>query len=111
MSCMNCNRETVGTDVFCEQCQQAMEPFPVPKGTPIVIPQRIPPSAPKKQPTRRYASSDEQSAIAQRRIRRLAGGLIITSILCILAILALTYVVLFGVPDFLSNLTAPTLIT
>jgi hypothetical protein len=66
---MNCNRETAGTNVFCEHCQQAMEGFPVPKGTPVIIPNTPSPAASRKQSTHLYASADEQLNITRRTVR------------------------------------------
>ena len=102
MNCMNCNRETVGSNVFCEDCQKAMEGFPVPKGTPVTIPRTPSPTAPKRQTTHLYASTDEQLKISQRTVRRLARSLFFTSILLVLAVAALAYIVIFGLPAFLA---------
>lgn len=102
MNCMNCNRETVGTNVFCEYCQQAMEGFPVPKGTPVIIPNTPSPTASRKQPTHLYASADEQLNITRRTVRFLARSLIFTSVLLILAVAALAYIAIFGLPAFLT---------
>ena len=102
MNCMNCNRETVGTNVFCEHCQQAMEGFPVPKGTPVIIPNTPSPAASRKQSTHLYASADEQLNIARRTVRFLARSLIFTSVLLILAVAVLAYIAIFGLPAFLA---------
>jgi hypothetical protein len=99
---MNCNRETVGTNVFCEHCQQAMEGFPVPKGTPVIIPNTPSPAASRKQSTHLYASADEQLNITKRTVRFLARSLIFTSVLLILAVAALAYIAIFGLPAFLA---------
>jgi hypothetical protein len=99
---MNCNRETVGTNVFCEHCQQAMEGFPVPKGTPVIIPNTPSPAASRKQSTHLYASADEQLNITRRTVRFLARSLIFTSVLLILAVAALAYIAIFGLPAFLA---------
>ena len=110
MSCMNCNKETSGTNVFCEECLQAMEAYPVEKGTPIVIPPLSSPAVSKKQPSHRYASADDQMAAARRRTRRLARWLIFVSMLLMLAVFALVYILMFGVPDFIFGLAAPVFI-
>ena len=102
MSCMNCNRETTGTNVFCEECQQAMEGFPVPKSTPVTIPIAPSPAAPKKQVTHMYAFADAQLETSDRNVRRLFRCLIVTSILLLLAVAALAYIVIFGLPPFLA---------
>lgn len=101
MSCLNCNRETSGTDVFCDECKKVMEAYPVQKGTPVTIPVQPSPVVPKKQTTRLFASVDEQLAAAYRTNRRLAICLITLSLLLILAAAALSYISLFGMPAFL----------
>ena len=103
MNCMNCNRETEGTNVFCDQCQQEMVDYPIPKGTPVTIPITPSPVAtPKKQTTHLYASADEQLNASKRLVRRLTRDLIFTSILLILAVAALAYIIIFGLPPFLA---------
>lgn len=102
MNCMNCNRETAGTNVFCEHCQQAMEGFPVSKGTPVIIPNTPSPAASRKQSTHLYASADEQLNITRRTVRFLARSLIFTSVLLIIAVAALAYIAIFGLPAFLT---------
>ncbi len=101
MSCLNCNRETTGTNVFCEQCQQAMEEYPVQKGTPVTIPVQPSPIVPKRQVSHRFASAEEQLDAAQRITRRLAIALIFSSLLLLAAAGAIVYLALFGMPDFL----------
>lgn len=101
MNCLNCNRETIGTDVFCEECKQAMEAYPVPKGTPVVIPMQPSPVSFKKQALPRFVSAEDQLSVAQRTVRRLAFAIIALSLLLIFAAV-LVYVCLFGVPNFLS---------
>ena len=101
MSCLNCNRETTGTNVFCEQCQQAMVDFPVPKGTPVTILIQPTPVVSKKQTSHRFASAEDQLAAAHRTSRCLAVGLILSSILLLAAAAAIVYLALYGMPDFL----------
>ena len=102
MSCMNCNRETTGTNVFCEECQQAMEGFPIPKGTPVTIPVAPSPVAPKKQMTHMYAIAVEQLNASDRIVRRLFRSLIFVSLVALLAVAALAYIIIFGLPPFLT---------
>ena len=48
MRCLNCNSETADEQVFCDRCLEAMEGYPVAKGTPVIIPaQPSPVAAPK----------------------------------------------------------------
>lgn len=106
MSCLNCNKETTGTDVFCAQCQAAMEDYPIPRGTPVTIPVQPSPVASKKQVAHHFASAEDQLIVAQRTARRLAFSLIFVSILLILAAGALVYLSIFGVPNFLLHASA-----
>ena len=101
MSCLNCNKETAGTDVFCTQCQAAMEDYPIPRGTPVTIPVQPSPVTVKKQVAHHFASTEDQLIVAQRTTRRLAFSLILVSILLILAAGALVYLSIFGMPKFL----------
>ena len=101
MSCLNCNKETAGTDVFCDECKQAMDAYPVPKGTPAVIPAQPSPVVSKKQVLSRFVSAEDNLAVAQRTVKRLAFVVIVLSLLLILAA-ALVCVSLFGLPEFLT---------
>ena len=66
MGCMKCGRDIVEGQVFCSECLEKMERYPVKPGTPVLLPDRRK-EAPKKAPTRRKLSSEEQI----RRLRRL----------------------------------------
>ncbi|MBQ3000490.1 MAG: hypothetical protein IJD63_01940 [Oscillospiraceae bacterium] len=99
MNCLNCNRETTGKAFFCEQCQQEMEGYPVPKGTPVVIPVQPSPVSPKKQSKHLFGSMEDQYLLSKRTARRLAFAFSITLLLLILAIGALVYLWMFGMPD------------
>ncbi len=102
MNCLNCNRETVGTDVFCDACKEVMEAYPVKKGTPVVIPVQPSPVVPKKQRLSRFASAEDQLAAAQRSVKRLSFVVILLSLLLIAAAV-LICVSTFGLPKFLST--------
>ena len=103
MSCLNCNRETDGKAVFCEQCLLEMEGYPVPKGTPVVIPaQPLPPSL-RKQSTHLFGSMEDQFLLSKRTARRLACAFSITLLLLLVAVGALVYLWMFGMPDNMPN--------
>ncbi len=40
MNCMKCGRTIAATQVFCEECQQDMEKYPVKPDTPVLLPPR-----------------------------------------------------------------------
>ena len=107
MSCLNCKKETTGTAVFCEACLQAMEAYPVEKGTPIVIPVQPSPVQVKKQSHERLGSLEENLSISRRTARRLAGILVIMSFVLLLLFVALVYIITYGVPDFLRDIRIP----
>ena len=93
LRCLNCNKETTGTQVFCEECLQAMEGYPVQKGTPVTIPVQPSPTATKKQlPTRWHAVEEDKLAAAQRTNRWLALALIVMSLLLTLSAVVLIYI-------------------
>lgn len=72
MRCLNCNSETVDEQVFCDRCLEAMEGYPVAKGTPAIIPvQPSPVAAPKKQITQLLGTVEEQLQAAKTTTRRL----------------------------------------
>ena len=99
MSCLNCNRETVGKAVFCEQCQQEMEAYPIPKGTPVVIPAQPSPIQPKKQSNHLFGSLEDQFLLSKRTARRLAFAFSFTLLLLVIAIGVLVYLWMYGMPD------------
>ncbi len=99
MNCLNCNRETEGKAVFCEQCQQEMEGYPIPQGTPVIIPVQPSPAPPKKQSNHLFGSMEDQFLLSKRTARRLAFAFSFTLLLLIIAIGALAYLWMFGMPD------------
>ena len=106
MSCLNCNRETVGKAVFCEQCQQEMEGYPIPKGTMVLIPSQPSPAPVKKQTGHLLGSLEDQFLLSKRVARRLAVAFGITLFLLVLTSATLGYVVMLGVPDFVTDALA-----
>lgn len=75
MRCLNCNSETADEQVFCDRCLEAMEGYPVAKGTPVIIPaQPSPVAAPKKQITQLLGTVEEQLQAAKTTTRRLRAA-------------------------------------
>ncbi len=66
MGCMKCGRDIVEGQTFCPSCLETMERYPVRSNTPVIIPNRRK-DAPKKAPSRRKLSQEEQI----RRLRKL----------------------------------------
>ena len=107
MSCLNCNKDTTGTAVFCDECLKEMEAYPVEKGTPAIIPVQPSPLAQKKQGRELFGSIEENLYVSRRTARRLAGALLIMTTLFLLSVAALVYVYIYGIPDFLNNIQLP----
>ncbi len=107
MSCLNCNKDTADTAVFCDECLQAMEAYPIEKGTPVIIPVQPSPASQKKQNRELLGSLEENLSITRRTARRLAGALALMVLLLFLLTAILVYVCIYGVPDFLRNIHLP----
>lgn len=68
MQCMKCGKETVHDQVFCLDCLAEMEAYPVPPGTPVIIPTR---AVRNPTPRNREPSHEEQLRRLRRNIQRL----------------------------------------
>ena len=82
MNCLKCGKETVSEQVFCPECLQEMEKYPVRPGTVVQLPsQRL--HNPKKNPKRRAVPLEDQVKQLKKRLRMmtilfiLAAGLAI----------------------------------
>ena len=82
MNCMKCGRETENEQVFCQDCLQVMEKFPVRPGTVVLLPRRREPSVIKKNIKRHVPSAEEQVKILRKRVLTLT----LLLIMCIVAI-------------------------
>ena len=67
MHCIECGKETKGSDVFCQDCLLVMQTQPVKPGTAVHIPVR---PASKKPASRTKALSPEEQATKLRRKMR-----------------------------------------
>lgn len=104
MGCLNCNKDTIGKAVFCEACQAEMEDYPIPKGTPVVIPAQPFPTAPKKQTSLLLGSLEEQVQVLTKRNRRLRVTLFVTLLLFLATAGALAYCLMFGIPEYVTDI-------
>ena len=81
MNCMKCGRETVDEQVFCTNCLEEMEKYPVRPGTVILLPRHKEearkPMVKKKAPP----SLEEQVKMLKKLVRRLAAILILLLLL------------------------------
>ena len=83
MGCMKCGQETVGQNVFCEQCLAVMKKYPVRPDAVVMLPRRREPSIVKKTPKRHIPTPEEQLKVLHKRLNILSVILLI----CIAAIL------------------------
>lgn len=77
MNCMKCGREIPAGQVFCKDCLQDMERFPVKPDTPVQLPVRPVLTTPKRPARFRRAPSTEEQILRQKKlIHRLIGAMI-----------------------------------
>ena len=83
MNCLKCGKEVDRSQVFCDDCLQVMDSYPVAPGTPIQILQRAPlTEKPSRRKSDRYADSIRS---LRRVIRWLCIALAaLTLIICVL---------------------------
>lgn len=83
MACLRCGREMATEGAFCQECQADMSRYPVPPGTPVILPKRRTASQPRRGGKRRSPSLEDQIKVLRRRVRVLAALvllLLITSV-------------------------------
>ena len=68
MYCLKCGRETQDDKIFCEECLQLAQIYPVKPGTPVQIPRQD--SAKKPTVQKRTISPEEQIENLRKRLRR-----------------------------------------
>ncbi len=68
MACMKCGRDTQSGQVFCENCLEVMEYYPVKPGTAVQLPKRRP--TPVRKPVKRRAPSAEEQIRSLKRVIR-----------------------------------------
>ncbi len=86
MGCLKCGAATEEHQVFCANCQDTMQAYPVKPGTVVTIPAR--PSAEKKSPSPKAFTAKEQIARLRSMIRWLVVIIAVLSVLlCLTAVL------------------------
>ena len=95
MVCMKCGREISGDQVFCQECLDVMEKYPVKPGTVVLLP-RVSQSQPKPHRRHPVIPPEEQIHILKKRVR----GLVLALVLAIAATVGLAYVT---VTDYLED--------
>lgn len=78
--CMKCGREVKPGQVFCDECLEEMEKYPVKPGVVVLLPHR-PAAVPKPSPKRRHPviSPEEQVVRLKQRVTRLTLALILAT--------------------------------
>ena len=86
MGCMKCGRDLEEGQIFCANCLEVMEKYPVKPGTPVHIPVRREDPPARRAPRRRMLPPEEQIRKLRRRNR----------VLFVISVLLLTATVLLG---------------
>ena len=82
MYCIKCGRETGENQVFCENCLQIMQQYPVKPGAVISLPRRNTPAQEKKAPVlHKEPSAADQLAQLRSMIRWLTAIIAVLSVL------------------------------
>ena len=78
MSCMKCGQKTEESRLFCQDCMEEMEKFPVDPNTIVRLPYRPKATVAKKKVLRRrFWSAEDQIDALRARIRFLTAALLI----------------------------------
>ena len=86
MQCMKCGRDLESGEVFCRECQEVMDKYPVKPGTVVQLPHRPEYNAVKKQVVRRkVVPLEEQVQLLKKLSRRLGTALIVTILIAAVA--------------------------
>ena len=83
MNCIKCGRELRGEAVFCSQCKEEMEHYPVKPGTPVQLPVRTETSEPTPKPRRQRKALPPEKQI--RHLRKSVRLLLLALIVAVLA--------------------------
>ena len=83
MNCMKCGRELSDDGVFCAECLEEMEKYPIKPGVVIHLPRRKPEPVAKKALVRRkpLPSPEEQVKNLRKLVWRLIASLVVMVIL------------------------------
>lgn len=81
--CLKCGKTASGKAVFCRECLEVMDRYPVRPGTVVHIPVRPAPPAPKTLPGTPSPALTAHIRSQKKLIRLLLGGIVLLSILSI----------------------------
>ena len=86
MYCMKCGKETEESQVFCQDCLQVMERYPIKPDIAVHIPKRTPRPAEKKQPRKKEASPEPLQQQYKLLVRWLLVAVFVLTVLLCLAV-------------------------
>lgn len=87
MQCLKCGRETNENQVFCSQCLNAMEQYPVKNTSAVHLPHRAAEPAPKKISRKKWSLSPEEQIVQLKTtIRRLGVTVVVLSLVLLLSV-------------------------
>lgn len=89
MNCIKCGRDLRGEQVFCHECQEGMEHYPVKPGTPVNLPQHTPAQEVKSKPVRGRKILPPEVRIRKQRATIRLLVLVLTAVLFAFAATAL----------------------
>ncbi len=85
MQCLKCGKKTAGKQVFCKECLEVMQHYPVKPGIPVQLPQRgTRPSEKKQSPSLQEPTAAEQVLQLRTMIRWLLGVIAVLSVILLL---------------------------
>ena len=92
MACMKCGKKTKEDQVFCPECLEVMEAYPVKRDIHIQLPNRpIHPIQKRSGKKRRNLTPEEQVVYLQSRVRRQKFAIALLVLLLLAALAALLY--------------------
>ena len=91
MNCMKCGRELKGEQVFCAECLEGMEKYPVKPGTPVTLPGRKFLEEKKRAPKKRTPKPEERI----QHLRTAVKWLILLLLVALLAFAAVGALLLY----------------
>ena len=77
MNCMKCGREMEQETVFCQECLQEMQKYPVQPGAVVLLPRHREPSIIKKAPKRHLPSAEEQVVTLRKMVLWMSVALLV----------------------------------
>ena len=87
MQCLKCGKETEENQVFCKECLEIMENYPVKVTTPVHLPQRAKEPGLKKSSRKNWSlSTEEQISHLKTSVHRLVITVVILSLLLVSAV-------------------------